>query len=40
MLKNIAESFMGLIICGAALAAFCWPLIVLFIILHFVFKWW
>lgn len=39
-MKGILEAFAKFLICGAALATVCWPLIAAIIILHFVCKFW
>lgn len=39
-MKGILETLAGFFICCVALAAVCWPLIVVLIVLHFVCKFW
>ena len=39
-MKRVCEWFAGFIICGAAILAVCWPVIAIFIVAHFVFKYW
>jgi len=40
MMDNFMAWFIRFVLVGSLLAATCWPFVMVFVILHFVCKWW